>query len=128
VNEPEAAELAGVAQPSDVDSWSALAARLGARACVITLGSQGAVAYDGRRSWWQPAFGVSVVDTTGAGDAFCGTLAASFAAGDDLAEAVRRGCAAGALATGHLGAQSSLPTAAELDAFLQDAFPRAEGR
>jgi ribokinase len=87
---------------------------------VITLGGQGAVAHDGTTTWWQPAFPASVVDTTGAGDAFCGALAQSLAAGHDLGAAVRRGCAAGALAAGRLGAQAALPTAAELASVLAE--------
>jgi len=52
-----------------------------------------------------PAEKVDVVDTTGAGDAFVGALAASLALGSDLHAAVARGTAAGALAVQHLGAQ-----------------------
>ena len=60
------------------------------------------------------------MDTTGAGDGFCGALAVALAERRPLAEAVRRGCAAGALAATRIGAQSALPTGAELDAFLAD--------
>jgi ribokinase len=118
LNESEAADLAGLAAPPEVQGWRALAASLPARACVVTLGSQGAVASDGTTTWWQPAFPASIVDTTGAGDAFCGGLAQSLAEGYDLRAAVRRGCAAGAIAVGRLGAQSALPTAEELTTFL----------
>jgi len=118
LNESEATDLAKAGPPPDVDGWRALAARLNARACVVTLGGLGAVGSDGTDTWWQPAFTASIVDTTGAGDAFCGALAQSLAAGLDLREAVRRGCAAGAVATGRLGAQAALPTADELAALL----------
>jgi ribokinase len=128
LNESEAAELDGAAELAGaargaqrVEGWRALAARLPARRCVITLGGQGAVAFDGTDTWWQPAFPASIVDTTGAGDAFCGALAQSLAAGLDLREAVRRGCAAGAFATGRLGAQAALPRADDLAAVLEDA-------
>jgi len=70
------------------------------------------------RVWEVPADGVATVDSTGAGDAFCGALAASLAEGRPLAEAVRRAVAAGALATTHVGAREGMPTAAELDEFL----------
>ena len=56
-----------------------------------------------------PAYPARPVDTTGAGDAFCGTLAARLAAGDDVARALRAGSAAGALATETPGAVPSLP-------------------
>ena len=109
VNQTEATALAPMGE-----DWPALARTLPGRSNVITLGAGGAVAHDGAATWWQPAFPAQVVDTTGAGDAFCGALAQSLAAGLDLRTAVRRGCAAGALAVGRLGAQSALPTAAEL--------------
>ena len=63
-----------------------------------------------------PAF--TVVDTTGAGDTFTGALAASLADGLPLADAVRRGIAAGSLACTRHGAQPSIPTKAEIDAAL----------
>ena len=70
------------------------------------------------RIWEVPADRVATVDSTGAGDAFCGALAAALAAGRSLAEAVQRAVAAGALATPHVGAREGMPTAAELEAFL----------
>lgn len=76
----------------------------------------------GRRSdlrvWEVPADRVATVDSTGAGDAFCGALAAALAEGRPLAEAVERAVAGGALATTHLGAREGMPTLAELEEFL----------
>ncbi len=66
----------------------------------------------------QPAFPITPVDTTGAGDAFCGALAARLAAGDELESAVRYAAAAGALATTIDGAVPSLPHAGDVAAFL----------
>lgn len=66
----------------------------------------------------QPAFPITPVDTTGAGDAFCGALAARLAAGDDLESAVRYAAAAGALATTINGAVASLPYAGDVAGFL----------
>jgi ribokinase len=63
---------------------------------------------------------VATVDSTGAGDAFCGALAAALAEGRPLAEAVQRAVAAGALATTHVGAREGMPTAAELEEFIAD--------
>ena len=74
---------------------------------------------DGRlRVWEVPANRVDTIDTTGAGDAFCGALAAALAEGRPLAEAVKRAVAAGALATTRVGAREGMPSAAELTAFL----------
>jgi ribokinase len=85
---------------------------------VVTLGAAGCliVTLDAA----QPIAGhaVSVVDTTGAGDCFCGVLAARLAEGDTLAEAAAMANAAAALAVGKAGAAISAPTRAELEAFL----------
>ncbi len=123
LNEGEALELAGRAGiPTGLD-WPALAGALrvlGPDTCVVTLGAQGAVAASAAGAWRQPCLPIEVVDTTGAGDAFCGALAAAFAQGYELAEALRRGCAAGSAATTQLGAQSALPTRAELEQLLSE--------
>ena len=119
VNEGEAAQLAEETAPRD---WAALAGRLralGPDTVVVTLGARGAVAADAAGTYACDAFAVDVVDTTGAGDAFCGALAVALADGLPIADAVRRGCAAGALAATRMGAQAALPTRAELDAFLE---------
>jgi len=78
---------------------------------VVTLGAMGAAwATTTGTHGHQPAFPTTVVDTTAAGDAFVGGMAARLAAGErDLAQAVRFACAAGSLATARPGAQPSLP-------------------
>lgn len=124
INETEALALAsrgptGVGEPA---GWLALAdelRRLGPRAVVITLGGAGAVAHDGSEPVIQPAFAAAVVDTTGAGDAFCGALATALAEGQPLPAAIRFGCGAGALACGQLGAQAALPARDQLDELLR---------
>jgi ribokinase len=70
------------------------------------------------RVWEVPADRVATIDSTGAGDAFCGALAAALAEGRPLAEAVQRAVAGGALATTHSWAREGMPTAAELEDFL----------
>jgi ribokinase len=70
------------------------------------------------RVWEVSAEKVATVDSTGAGDAFCGALAAAMAEGRPLSEAVQRAVAGGALATTHLGAREGMPTRAELEEFL----------
>ena len=83
---------------------------------IVTGGESGALllvpGHDGRRV---PAFSVPVVDTTGAGDAFCGCFAASLAERRPLADALRRASAAGACAVTRVGAFSSLPTRDEVE-------------
>ncbi len=77
-----------------------------------------AVRVGDHRMWEVPADEVATVDSTGAGDAFCGALAAALAEGRPLAEAVKRAVAGSALATTHVGAREGMPTLAELDEFL----------
>lgn len=67
----------------------------------------------------QAAFELVPVDTTGAGDTFCGVLVAALSQGCGWPEALRTASAAGALACTRLGAQSSIPTRAEVLDFLQ---------
>jgi ribokinase len=81
---------------------------------VLTLGEQGAE-IDGERV---PAFSATVVDTTGAGDAFAAAFAVAIAEGLSDLEAVRWGCAAGAHMVEHPGVVPGLPTRAQLEARL----------
>lgn len=84
---------------------------------VVTRGSEGAWFSDAEGALFhQPGFLVKAVDTTGAGDTFNGTLAAFW--GEPLQTVVRKACAAGALSVTRAGAQSGMPTLAELNVFL----------
>ncbi|MBF8292407.1 MAG: ribokinase [Steroidobacteraceae bacterium] len=85
---------------------------------VVTLGDRGCCARVGSELIMQSAFAVMPVDTTAAGDAFCGVLVASLSQSLQFADALRRANAAGALACTRPGAQSSIPTQAELESFL----------
>lgn len=86
---------------------------------VLTDGSAGAYVAESRvRVTHVPAPSVKAVDTTGAGDAFVGFLAAGVDVGMPLAEAARRAVVAGALACTAMGAQTAVPTAADVEAFL----------
>jgi ribokinase len=85
----------------------------------LTLGAEGAVLLEGGVEIARAAPpAVQAVDGTAAGDAFCAALVVGMLEGRDRGEALRRACAAGALAASRTGAQPSLPTAAELDAVL----------
>jgi len=127
VNEHEAALLLGEDAGAVTADPVGAARRLTALApvAVVTLGAAGAAwAERGGSEGRRPAFEAEVVDTTAAGDAFAGALAARLAAGErDLAAAVRYACAAGSLATTRAGAQPSLPTADEVERLSGPAAP-----
>ena len=93
-----------------VAACSALRAR-GAGAVVATLGARGAVVVTPEGATGIPALPAAVVDTTGAGDCFVGTLAARLALDDDLVAAARQAAAAASLCVESLGAAPSMPTA-----------------
>lgn len=134
-NEVEAEELTGVACDDGRVLEVAQSVRLGlARlGAVLTLGGRGAVVVDevvnaSGQDWrtsWLPASQVDTIDTVGAGDAFCGALAARLAAGDSLLEASLYAGAAGGLATTRPGAAPAMPYQAEIEALLAQSRPVA---
>jgi ribokinase len=86
----------------------------------ITLGEEGALLLEaGREVARARPPRVDAVDGTAAGDAFTACLVVSLLEGREQEESLRRACAAGAIAASRLGAQPSLPTAAEVDAILR---------
>ena len=87
---------------------------------IITLGAQGALLVTKERTVHVPARQVHVVDTTAAGDAFLGGLVAALLKRFDLVEAVRYATCAGTLATTVLGAQTSLPSADQVQTFYEE--------
>ncbi len=115
-NEWELVRLAGRAPADDsIEALADLARSVTARDVVVTLGGRGAlvVPSSGTVSLVEPA-SVDVVDTTGAGDCFCGALCVALARGDELLGAVRYAVVAGALSTTGVGARGALPTDAEI--------------
>jgi len=123
VNQIEAAMVAGAAGDKDP---LALARELAARhdlTCVVTLGGEGIIALDATGGWRIGALAIQPVDTTGAGDTFAGVLAAALDQGAELPAALRRASVAAGLACTRLGAQTSQPPAAEIDARLADLAP-----
>src|SRR5918999_1363984 len=119
-NQTEARILAGLAPDDPIDDLDACAElmRRGVATVVLTRGPRGASIFTTEGVERVDAFPVEVVDSTGAGDAFNGTLATALAQGTSLSEAARRACGAGALACTKLGVVPALPTVAELDEFL----------
>jgi ribokinase len=124
-NEVEAAALTGL-NCDDEKQVPMIARKLAEdwdlRACVVTLGSRGAYVLDRVGGFEERVVPhqVDTVDTVGAGDAFCGSLAASLADGAGLVDAVRLANAAGALSTTVNGAADSAPDRAAALALLED--------
>jgi ribokinase len=118
VNEIEARMAAGCAETADVAAFARDLALRHHLTCVVTLGAQGALALGPNVALRVPALPIEPVDTTGAGDAFVGVLAASLDLGHDLGAALRRASVAAGLACTRLGAQTSQPTAAQIEAQL----------
>ena len=119
VNEGELAALSD--HPGSVEQNLA---RVPVPCVIVTLGGEGALArlndpLNGQLIR-QAAFPVKPIDTTAAGDTFCGVLVAALSQGQTVAQAMRQACAAGALACIKPGAQSSIPTQSELATFLKD--------
>jgi ribokinase len=87
---------------------------------LVTRGAKGAELFNATsdETLFVPAFSVTAIDTTGAGDCFAGYAVASLAAGLAPAKALRRASAAAALQVQHPGASAAIPTAAEVDDFL----------
>ena len=116
-NETEFALLSG--RPIEeldaaMDEWVANTGRT----IVVTLGPDGARAASPEGKFSVPAYKVTPVDTVGAGDTFCGYLAASLDAGMDLEKAMRRAAVAGSLACLNPGAQPAIPLAKDVDQLL----------
>jgi ribokinase len=110
-NEHEYGRLGGAARLFD----------LGVEAVVTTLGADGVDVETPAERRRVPAFAVTPVDTTGAGDAFCGSFAVAIAEGADPLSAAHFAAAAGALATTRAGAVPSLPRRAEIETLLASA-------
>ena len=88
-------------------------------AIVLTLGEQGTLMLTETTSELVPALSVDPVDTTGAGDAFCGALATALASGENLQSAVKFANAAGAAAVTVIGATPSMPTRTKVERLLK---------
>ncbi|KAG1647892.1 Ribokinase [Nymphon striatum] len=118
-NETELALLSGSDLATTFDEIVDQARLLPAARTVVTLGAQGALLVDETEVRHQPAPKVNAVDTTAAGDAFCGALADVLAEGGSLTDAVAWGVMVGAATTLRHGAQTSLPTAGEVADLLE---------
>jgi ribokinase len=122
-NEVEAEMLSGITinKPEiAISSARAIMSQGVKRGVVVTMGSQGAVAVTSTGQYHIPAFRVSPVDPTGAGDAFCGAFAAALSEGLGIEPSLRFASAAGALAVMVAGAEPSLPGRSKIEEFMKN--------
>lgn len=115
LNELEGQALSGAGSTAGTDVLAALAARFPRAAIVLTLGEKGAMYHDGQHDLSCPAHKVPVVDTTGAGDTFCGYYLACTMKGMEPQSALEMAARASALAIGKKGAAVSIPTLTQVE-------------
>ncbi|MBE9216518.1 ribokinase [Plectonema cf. radiosum LEGE 06105] len=120
-NEVEASQLVGFTVNGEDSAKKAAEVLLqkGVKCAIVKLGAKGVYCCTLSESFFTPAFPVQTVDTTAAGDAFNGGLAAALSEGLTLRQAVMWGAAAGALAATKSGAQPSLPDRVVFEQFLE---------
>lgn len=121
VNEVEASMVTGLKVETDEEIRSAASALLllGPPVVVITLGSNGSFIATTGFGQYVPSYKVKAVDTTAAGDVYCGSLAVALVEGKTLTEAVRFAGAAAAISVTRLGAQPSAPRREEIEDFMK---------
>ena len=122
LNELEAGFLAEmiVENLSDAEIAADILINKGVEKVIITLGSQGAFVVTKDEKVSVPSFKVDAVDTTAAGDTFCGSFAVALVEGKSLKEALQFASAAAAISVTRMGAQPSAPTRKEIDVFLEE--------
>ena len=110
-NETELSTFSGMPVTSQDEAEAAARAMQakGVGKLIVTMGSKGALICEGGPSVFVPAHKVKAVDTTAAGDTFCGALCVAISEGKSLKEAAQFACAASALTVQKMGAQNSIP-------------------
>jgi len=122
-NETEAQILTGIEVTSNRDSARMASENLlecGAKAVILTMGAKGFLLATNDRTEFVPAIKADAVDATAAGDAFTGALAFGLAGGRKLFEAALFAGHVAALSVTKMGAQSSMPTAEEVESFMKE--------
>ena len=121
LNETECMSLFDINPTMDAPTMCALTKvlQLGMKTLVVTLGAAGCLLVSHQHQLFAPAYSVKAVDSTGAGDTFVGVMSACLAKGVHIEQAISFSQAAAALSTTRVGAQVSIPTCDEVEAFQQ---------
>ncbi len=120
VNEVEGAAIAGMEEPSDYNAvLQILSEKYPSSVIVLTLGSAGVLCRGGGKTYQHDIYPVRAVDTTAAGDTFCGYFLAGICGGRDIAKCLEEASAASAIAVSRPGAAPSIPMAEEVRAFIR---------
>ena len=116
-NETELSTFSGMPVGNVQEAEKAAAAMQvkGVGKLIVTMGSKGALICEGGPSVFVPAHKVKAVDTTAAGDTFCGALCVAVSEGKSLEDAARFACAASALTVQKMGAQDSIPYRSDIN-------------
>ena len=120
VNEGEGREIVGGKLSSPEEILVAIRKNYPWIKTVLTLGENGCYYMDGEEKYFQDAFPVKALDTTGAGDTFCGYFLSAILKGYEPGTALREAAAAAALAVGKEGAACSIPTRKTVEDFLEE--------
>ena len=112
-NQTEIALMTGI--EDDVEKAMTKLCEMGVKDIILTLGSKGSAIWDGTKAEIVPAQKVKAVDTTAAGDTFCGALCVALSEGKTKREAVEFATRASALTVQKMGAQESIPCRKDLE-------------
>ncbi len=121
VNESEAALLTGINADTDanIDKAAQVLLKKGVNTVIVTLGARGSYVDDGKTKQFIAGYKVNAVDTTAAGDTYCGALAVALTEGRSIADSIKFASAAAAISVTRLGAQPSVPYRKEIDGFME---------
>jgi len=117
-NEVEAEQLSGSSQPAD--AWRLLHMRCPGLSLLVTLGSEGSIAFTAAETVRQAAFPAAAADTTAAGDTYTGYFIAGLLEGHSLAECMRQASMAASISVTRIGAAESIPARTEVEKRLEE--------
>lgn len=117
---PNESELELLGGSPDIDVSAKNLFKMGVKTLIVTLGSKGSVIINADKKEYVKSFKVKAVDTTAAGDTFCGTVAAGLSKGEGIISAMKTASAASAICVTKKGAQVSIPAYAEVQEFIKN--------